>query len=93
MTTMSDKAAQDIAKKIVKKYEDAGHSALIILKDKSDSGSAVSNMTTEDAVEAALNLIYEITGDDTEAIFKDAAKQAKQLKKARKDDSKRKNRA
>lgn len=94
MTTMSDEAAKKIAKSTAKKYDDAGRNVLVLIGNNNNTSAAVcSNMNNDDAVEAALGLIREIAGDLAETIFKDAAKQAKQLKKARKDDAKRKNRA
>ena len=94
MATMSDESAKKIAESTIKKYNDAGRNALIIICGNNGiSAAACSNMNGEDAVEAALNLIQEVAEDSAETIFKDAAKQAKQLKKARKDDAKRKNRA
>lgn len=94
MTTMTDEAAKKIAESTAKKYHDAGRNVLVLIGSNNNTSAAVcSNMNNDDAVEAALGLICEIAGDLAETIFKDAAKQAKQLKKARKDDAKRKNRA
>ena len=94
MTTMTDEAAKKIAESTIKKYNDAGRNALIIIcGNNGTSAAACSNMNSEDAIEAALNLIQEVAGDSTETVFKDAVKQAKELKKKEKKDAKRKNRA
>ena len=50
-------------------------------------------MSGEDTIEAALGLIRELAGDLAETVFKDAAKQAKQLKKAEAKNAKRKKNA
>lgn len=94
MTTMSDESAKKIAESTVKKYNDAGRNALVLIGNNNNtSAAACSNMNGEDTVEAALGLICEIAGDLAETIFKDAAKQAKQLKKAETKDAKRKKNA
>lgn len=94
MATMTDKAAKKIAESTVKKYNGAGRNALVLIGNDNNTSAAVcSNMSGEDTVEAALGLICELTGDLAETVFKDAAKQAKQLKKAEAKDAKRKNRA
>lgn len=94
MTTMTDKAAKKIAESTAKKYADAGRNVLVLIGNNNNTSAAVcSNMDGDDAVEAALGLICEIAGDLAETIFKDAAKQAKQLKKAEAKNAKRKNRA
>lgn len=92
MTTMSDEAAKKIAEKTVKKYESAGRKVFIILEN-GDKCWGSGTMDNVELAEATLNLIFELTGDDAEAFFKDAIKQAKQLKKAEAKDAKRKNRA
>lgn len=94
MTTMSDEAAKKIAESTAKKYADAGRNVLVLIGNNNNTSAAVcSNMNGDDAVEAALGLIYELAGDMAETIFKDAAKQAKQLKKAETKDAKRKKNA
>lgn len=94
MTTMSDEAAKKIAESTVKKYNDAGRNALVLIGNNDNaSAAACSNMNGDDVVVAALELIYELAGDLAETIFKDAAKQAKQLKKAEAKDAKRKKNA
>lgn len=94
MTTMTDKAAKKIAESTAKKYSDAGRNALVLISNNNNTSAAVcSNMNGDDVVEAALGLIYKVAGDLAETIFKDAAKQAKQLKKAEAKNAKRKNRA
>lgn len=94
MTTMSDESARKIAESTIKKYNNAGRNALILIHGNNNTSAAVcSNMDDGDAVEAALSLVYELTGDKVEAVFKDAARQAKQLKKAEAKDAKRKKNA
>lgn len=94
MTTMSDEAAKKIAESTAKKYDDAGRNVLVLIGNNNNTSAAVcSNMNGDDAVEAALGLICELTGDLAETVFKDAAKQAKQLKKAEAKDAKRKKNA
>lgn len=92
MTTMSDEAAKKIAEKTVKKYESAGRKVFIILEN-GDKCWGRGTIDDEELVEVVLNLVFELTGDDAEAFFKYAAKQAKQLKKAEAKNAKRKNRA
>lgn len=92
MATMTDKAARDIAEKTIKKYESAGRKIFIILEN-GDKCWGSGTMDNVELAEATLNLIFELTGDDAEAFFKDAIKQAKQLKKAEAKNAKRKNRA
>lgn len=94
MTTMTEESARKIAESTIKKYENAGRNALIIIcGNNGTSAAACSNMNGEDAIEAALNLVQEVAGDSAETIFKDAAKQAKELKKKEKKDAKRKKNA
>lgn len=94
MTTMSDEAAKKIAESTVKKYNDAGRNVLVLIYGKNNTSAAVcSNMNGDDVMEAALGLVYELAGDKAETIFKDAAKQAKQLKKTEAKDAKRKKNA
>lgn len=94
MTTMSDESAKKIAESTVKKYDDAGRKVMVVIRcDNNTSAAVCSNMNGEDAAEAILGLIYELAGDKAEAVFKDAAKWAKQLKKAEKKDAKRKKNA
>lgn len=94
MTTMSDEAAKKIAESTAKKYDDAGRNALILIGNNNNTSAAVcSNMSGEDTIEAALGLICELAGNLAETVFKEAAKQAKQLKKAEAKDAKRKKRA
>lgn len=92
MSTMTDEAAEKIAESTVKKYNDAGRKMFIILdNDSACWGSGT--MNDIEVVEATLNLIYKLIGDGAESFFKDAAKQAKQLKKAEAKDAKRKKNA
>lgn len=94
MTTMSDESAKKIAESTAKKYHDAGRNVLVLIGNNNNTSAVVcSNMNGDDAVEAVLGLIYELAGDLAETIFKDAAKQAKQLKKAGAKDAKRKKNA
>lgn len=94
MTTMSDEAVKKIVKNTIEKYTNANRKALIIVcSDNNTSAVICSNMEEMDAVEAGLTLVYELIGDKAETVFKDAAKQVKQLKKAKVKDAKRKNRA
>ena len=94
MTTMTDEAAKKIAESTIKKYENAGRNALIIIcGNNGTSAAACSNMNDDDVIEAALGLVCKIAGDLAETIFKDAAKQAKELRKKEKKDAKRKKRA
>lgn len=89
MTNMTDAVAKTIAEKTIQKYKDADRKAAVILEVDGRYQACISNLVSnEDLVEAALNLIVNLTGDDAEAFFKIAAKQAKQLKKARKHDTK-----
>lgn len=82
MTTMTDEAAKKIAESTIRKYNNAGRNALIFISGNNNTSAAVcSNMDGEDAIEAALGLVYELAGDLAETVFKDAAKQAKQLRK------------
>lgn len=92
MTTMSDEAAKKIAESTIKKYENAGRKMFIILDNDSTCWGS-GTMNNIEVIEATLNLICKLTGDDAEAFLKDAAKQAKQLRKAEAKDAKRKNRA
>lgn len=92
MTTMSDESARKIAESTIKKYNNTGRKMFIILEN-GDKYWGSGTMNSEEIAEATLNLILELTDDDAEAFLKDAIKQAKQLKKARKNDAKRKNRA
>lgn len=92
MSTMSDEAAKKIAESTIKKYENAGRKAFIILDNDSQCWGS-GTMNDIEVVEATLNLIYKLTGDGAEAFLKDAAKQAKQLKKAEAKDAKRKKNA
>ena len=94
MATMSDESAKKIAESTIKKYKNAGRKALILVYGNDNTSAAVcSDMDDGDVSEAALSLVYELKGDRAETIFKDAAKQAKQLKKAEAKDAKRKKRA
>lgn len=94
MTTMTDEAAKKIAESTIRKYNNAGRNALIfIYGDNNTSAAVCSNMDGEDAIEAALRLVYELAGDLAETVFKDAAKTAKQLKKEEAKDAKRKKNA
>lgn len=94
MTTMSDEAAKKIAESTVKKYNDAGRKAMVVIRgDNNISAAVCSNMDDDDAGEVALGLIYELAGDLAETVLKDAAKQAKQLKKAKAKNAKRKKNA
>ena len=92
MTTMTDKAAKEIAEKTVKKFDDAGREVCFILKDKKTC-NIFNTMETADLADVAMELLFELAGDNAEAVFKDAVKQAKELKKKEKKDAKRKNRA
>ena len=94
MTTMTDEAAKKIAESTAKKYDDAGRNVLVLIGNNNNTSTAVcSNMNGDDAVKAALGLICELAGDLAETVFKDAAKQTKQLRKAEVKDAKRKKNA
>lgn len=94
MTTMTDEAAKKIAESTIRKYNNAGRNAMIfICGNKNTLAAFSSNMSAEDAVEAALGLVHELAGDLAETVFKDAAKQAKQLKKEEAKNAKRKKNA
>lgn len=89
MTTMSDEAAKKIAKSTAKKYADAGRNVLVLIYGSNNTSATVcSNMNGDNVIEAALGLVYELAEDKAETIFKDAAKRAKQLKKAEAKDAK-----
>lgn len=92
MTTMTDEATIKIAESIIKKYNNAGRKMLIILKNSGKFWSK-GTMNDREAVNVAINLVYELVGERAEAVFKDAAKQAKQLKKEEAKDAKRKKNA
>ena len=87
MTTMTDEAAKKIAEKTVKKFASADRKVCFILKDKK-SYSVFNTMETADLLDEAMSLLFELAGDNAEAIFKNAVKQAKQLKKEKKRGSK-----
>lgn len=92
MTTMSDEAAKKIAENTIKKYGNADRKMFIILENGSTYWGS-GTMDGIEAIEAAFDLIYILAGDSAEAFFKDAIKQAKQLKKAEAKDAKRKKNA
>ena len=92
MTTMTDEAAKKIAESTIKKYENAARKMFIILENSGKCWCR-GTMTDSEAVEAAINLAYELAGDEAEVMFKDAAKQAKQLRKEEAKDAKRKKNA
>lgn len=94
MTTMTDEAAKKIAESTAKKYDDAGRNVLVLIGNNNNTSATVcSNMNDNDVIEATLELIYKLAGDLAETILKDAAKQARQLKKAEAKDAKRKKNA
>lgn len=89
MTNMTDAVAKTIAEMTIAKYQEAGYKAVMILKAGNSCRALTSNFEDHtELADVALNLLCELAGDDAEAFLKIAAKQAKQLKKARKHDAK-----
>lgn len=86
---MTDAVAKTIAEKTIAKYKEAGYKAVVILNVGDSCQALTSNFKKNvELANVALNLLYELAGDDAETFFKTAAKQAKQLKKARKHGTK-----
>lgn len=92
MTTMSKEAAEKIAENTVKKFENAGRKAMVILKD-GHKIKTVQSLSPEEVAEIGLNLFIEIMDDESEYILKEVAKQLKHMRKEEKKNAKRKNRA
>lgn len=92
MTTMSKESAEKIAESTVKKYENAGRKAMVILKDGHEI-KTVQSLSPEEVAEIGLNLFIEIMDDESEYMLKEVAKQLKHMRKEEKKNAKRKNRA
>ena len=92
MTIMSKASAEKIAESTVKKYENAGHKAMIVLKN-GDKVKSVQNLSPREVAEIGLNLFIEVMGGDSEYMLKETVKQLKHMRKEEKKNAKRKNRA
>lgn len=92
MTTMSDEAAELIAEKTAKKFEDAGRKAAVITKNGYDV-NVYNNLTQGELAGIGLKIFLKTAGEDAEDALKDVAKQIKALKKQEKKDAKRKKNA
>ena len=62
MTTMTDKAAKQIAQNTMKKFEDAGRSAFLVsVKDEGGVVYCTNDLESEDIIEVFVNVLASVS--------------------------------